>query len=175
MLLTADDGEEPLGDFNETLDQSKKLGGPQHPFWEIRNFRKALADSGLTHIGCSGTPYTWSNRHIFPNTVMEHLDRAYANLGWCLTALVLGGFKRHGCSPNKCEKIVADSWIMCSGHRRDMGLADHLEMCKQELKCWSRTALRIGKQRRDFLKGKLKRLLSGRITQESNEEIVKIR
>ncbi|KAL0338469.1 UNVERIFIED_CONTAM: putative mitochondrial protein [Sesamum angustifolium] len=32
------------GDFNEILDHSEKLGGPQRPVWQIRRFREALAD-----------------------------------------------------------------------------------------------------------------------------------
>ncbi|KAL0331698.1 UNVERIFIED_CONTAM: hypothetical protein Sangu_1715300 [Sesamum angustifolium] len=38
--------------------------------------------SGLSDIGFSGSSFTWSNRHIFQNTVLARLDRACANVGW---------------------------------------------------------------------------------------------
>ncbi|KAL0303975.1 UNVERIFIED_CONTAM: hypothetical protein Sradi_6265600 [Sesamum radiatum] len=46
------------GDFNEIIDQSEKAGG------------------------FSGEIFTWSNRHSFPDTVLERLDRACATLSW---------------------------------------------------------------------------------------------
>ncbi|KAL0427154.1 UNVERIFIED_CONTAM: hypothetical protein Slati_2890200 [Sesamum latifolium] len=70
------------GDFNEILDQSKKSGGQPRPNWQIQNFRRALDNCELVDIGCTGSPFTWSNRHCAPNTVLERLDRACANVGW---------------------------------------------------------------------------------------------
>ncbi|KAL0357534.1 UNVERIFIED_CONTAM: putative mitochondrial protein [Sesamum calycinum] len=70
------------GDYNEILDNSEKLGGPLRPNWLMRNFRNALVDCELHDIGCMGDPFTWSNRHIYPHTVSERLDRACANLDW---------------------------------------------------------------------------------------------
>ncbi|KAL0454592.1 UNVERIFIED_CONTAM: hypothetical protein Slati_0798400 [Sesamum latifolium] len=70
------------GDFNEILAPSEKSGGPPRPAWQIRRFRSALQECELADIGCMGDPFTWSNRHAYPNTVKERLDRACANLGW---------------------------------------------------------------------------------------------
>ncbi|KAL0434897.1 UNVERIFIED_CONTAM: hypothetical protein Sradi_0197600 [Sesamum radiatum] len=70
------------GDFNEILDQSEKLGGPPCPNWQIQNFRRALDQCGLVDMGFTGCPFTWSNRHCAPNTVLERLDRACMNVGW---------------------------------------------------------------------------------------------
>ncbi|KAL0436253.1 UNVERIFIED_CONTAM: putative ribonuclease H protein [Sesamum radiatum] len=70
------------GDFNEILYQSEKEGGSSRPQWQLRNFRMALSDYDLSDIGFRGDPFTWSNRHPFPNTIQERLDRACANLGW---------------------------------------------------------------------------------------------
>ncbi|KAL0364052.1 UNVERIFIED_CONTAM: putative mitochondrial protein [Sesamum angustifolium] len=70
------------GDFNEILDQSEKWGGPPRPLWQIRNFRRALTDCGLSDLGFSGEPFTWSNHHSSPGTIRERLDRACANWGW---------------------------------------------------------------------------------------------
>ncbi|KAL0421421.1 UNVERIFIED_CONTAM: putative mitochondrial protein [Sesamum latifolium] len=69
-------------DYNEILDQSEKSGGPPRPNWQIRNFRWALEDCGLSNIGFSGSSFTWSNRHLHPHIVLERLDRACANAGW---------------------------------------------------------------------------------------------
>ncbi|KAL0283170.1 UNVERIFIED_CONTAM: hypothetical protein Sangu_2906600 [Sesamum angustifolium] len=52
------------------------------PNWHMRNFRKALADCELHDIGFTGDPFTWSNRHTYPHTVSERLDRACTNFDW---------------------------------------------------------------------------------------------
>ncbi|KAL0350291.1 UNVERIFIED_CONTAM: hypothetical protein Sradi_4178300 [Sesamum radiatum] len=70
------------GDFNEILDQSEKWGGPPRPLWQIRKFRRALTDCGLSDLGYSGEPFTWSNHHSSPGTIRERLDQACANWGW---------------------------------------------------------------------------------------------
>ncbi|KAL0413099.1 UNVERIFIED_CONTAM: hypothetical protein Sradi_1511600 [Sesamum radiatum] len=69
-------------DVNEIIDQSEKAGGPPRPVWQMRKFRVALLESGLSDLGFLGEIFTWSNRHPFPNTVLERLDRACATLNW---------------------------------------------------------------------------------------------
>ncbi|KAL0407262.1 UNVERIFIED_CONTAM: hypothetical protein Slati_4040100 [Sesamum latifolium] len=69
------------GDFNEILDRSEKSGGPPRLNWQMRNFRTALTECGLSDIGFTGSPFTWINRHASPYTVYERLDRACANRG----------------------------------------------------------------------------------------------
>ncbi|KAL0445840.1 UNVERIFIED_CONTAM: hypothetical protein Slati_1711900 [Sesamum latifolium] len=70
------------GDFNEILDHKKKDGGSIRPNWQMRDFRRALADNGLHDPGYLGKPFTWSNKHDHPATVRERLDRACVSDSW---------------------------------------------------------------------------------------------
>ncbi|KAK4389861.1 hypothetical protein Sango_2323100 [Sesamum angolense] len=90
------------GDFNEILARSEKCGSPPRPNWQIQNFKRALSVSGLSDIGFSGSLFTWSNRHIFPNTVLAWLDRACANMGW---------------SQLFPETMVSHIQVNCSNHK----------------------------------------------------------
>ncbi|KAL0361921.1 UNVERIFIED_CONTAM: hypothetical protein Sradi_3876600, partial [Sesamum radiatum] len=96
-------------------DNNREKGGPPRPQWQIRNFRAALTDCDLVDIGFHGDPFTWSNRHSFPGTVYERLDRACANLEWSrLTTLAgylgmvnLGGSRPSGYNcPNVKRRII---------------------------------------------------------------------
>ncbi|KAL0437568.1 UNVERIFIED_CONTAM: hypothetical protein Sradi_0464700 [Sesamum radiatum] len=71
-----------IGDFNEILDHKEKEGGSIRPNWQMRDFRRALADNGLHDLGYLGEPFTWSNRQDHPATVRERLDRACASDSW---------------------------------------------------------------------------------------------
>ncbi|KAL0285584.1 UNVERIFIED_CONTAM: hypothetical protein Scaly_2814900 [Sesamum calycinum] len=100
-------------DFNEILGQSKKSGGPQHHAWQMRKFRSALVDCGFSDLGCSGEPFMWSNRHPYPNTILECLDRAYASGGWSQLFL-----------SNKVSHIL----MSCSNHKASI---IHLKMTQK--------------------------------------------
>ncbi|KAL0453909.1 UNVERIFIED_CONTAM: hypothetical protein Slati_1369000 [Sesamum latifolium] len=68
--------------FFKILDNSEKFGGPPRPNRQMQNFRNALLECDLHDIGFTGDPYTWSNRQLYPHTVVERLDRACANMSW---------------------------------------------------------------------------------------------
>jgi hypothetical protein len=71
-----------IGDFNEILDDSEKIGGLQRPRWQIENFRAALDDCGLQDIGFSGPPFTWCNKRDGDSMIQERLDRCVCNFRW---------------------------------------------------------------------------------------------
>ncbi|KAL3839206.1 hypothetical protein ACJIZ3_023797 [Penstemon smallii] len=71
-----------IGDFNALLYNSEKKGRNIIPAYQLREFRTALQDSGLSDIGFSGYPFTWSNGWEFPGTVEERLDRACVSHTW---------------------------------------------------------------------------------------------
>ncbi|KAK4381552.1 putative mitochondrial protein [Sesamum angolense] len=47
-----------VGDFNEILDDSEKIGGRQRPLWQVRRFREALASIDVFDLGFEGDPFT---------------------------------------------------------------------------------------------------------------------
>ncbi|KAL3820475.1 hypothetical protein ACJIZ3_006380 [Penstemon smallii] len=71
-----------MGDFNAHLYNSEKEGGNRTPGYQLRDFRVALQDSGLTDLGYSGYPYTWSNGWEFPRTINVRIDRACISDSW---------------------------------------------------------------------------------------------
>ncbi|KAL0340133.1 UNVERIFIED_CONTAM: hypothetical protein Sradi_4530100 [Sesamum radiatum] len=155
------------GDYNEILDNSEKLGGPLRPNWQMRNFRKALADCELHDIGCTGIRCGVIGTHIL--TVSERLDRACANLGWshlfpdalvthipvaCSDhkALVIQlrdrpeqaqqwsrpwRFEAAWLQSDQCERIVENSWNRGGGGSRSMDIAEKLTICQDSLRGWS--------------------------------------
>ncbi|KAL0404205.1 UNVERIFIED_CONTAM: hypothetical protein Sradi_2061300 [Sesamum radiatum] len=106
-------------DFNEILDQSEKSGGLQRPFSQIKSFRKALADNALTNIGCIGAPFTWSNRCIFPHTMMELPDRVCSNLGWSLKLSV--SHHHADCSDHKVFLVRLADYPEQTSHSSRLG------------------------------------------------------
>ena len=41
----------------------------------ISEFRKAIQECDLKDLGCSGHPFTWSNRRYGPHFIEERLDK----------------------------------------------------------------------------------------------------
>ncbi|GLT77765.1 hypothetical protein SLA2020_493240 [Shorea laevis] len=72
-----------VGDFNEIIDQSEKIGGALRSERQMENFRVTLETCGLTDLGYSGPHFTWSNCRDAGQLIHERLDRATANLEWC--------------------------------------------------------------------------------------------
>ncbi|KAL3812349.1 hypothetical protein ACJIZ3_013617 [Penstemon smallii] len=71
-----------IGDYNAILTHSDKEGRNLTPGYQLRDFRNALFDAGLSDIGFSGYRFTWSNGWEFPRTVKERLDRACISHSW---------------------------------------------------------------------------------------------
>ncbi|KAG6635752.1 hypothetical protein CIPAW_11G064200 [Carya illinoinensis] len=71
-----------VGDFNEILIQTEKVGGRQRAELQMNQFREALEDTMLYDLGCRNGFYTWSNRHNDHSFTKERLDRCVANNKW---------------------------------------------------------------------------------------------
>ncbi|XP_044399391.1 elongation factor 1-alpha-like isoform X1 [Triticum aestivum] len=88
-----------LGDFNEVLTSSEKLGGADRPQHYLDDFRQALDACELRDIGFEGDMYTWRNHSRELRTyICERLDRATANNEWCgafPNHIVVNGEPRH--------------------------------------------------------------------------------
>lgn len=70
-----------LGDFNEILSNSEKIGGTPRENWTFRNFRNMITTCDLTEMKSIGDKFTWSGeRHS--HSVKCCLDRAFINSEW---------------------------------------------------------------------------------------------
>ena len=75
------------GDFNEIVDFGEKLGIHDRPQSQMRNFREALSDCGLSDLGNQGTKYTWCNMQNYLDIFFARLDRGVSTSEWHLLLL----------------------------------------------------------------------------------------
>lgn len=71
-----------LGDMNEFISQSEKMGGRPVRSSQGRNLINFMDDAGLVDIGYNGCKYTWTNARDGIDLIQERLDRALANSPW---------------------------------------------------------------------------------------------
>ncbi|CAM8943685.1 unnamed protein product [Rhodiola kirilowii] len=71
-----------IGDFNEVISSSEVYGSRGRQNWQMENFRRALEECGLSDLGFSGYPFTFSNRREGEAEVRARLDRAVASVEW---------------------------------------------------------------------------------------------
>lgn len=71
-----------LGDFNNIVDLSEKLGGCQSTTVFMNKFINFLNNGNLISLMASGVPYTWCNGHNDNTRTYERLDRGVANSLW---------------------------------------------------------------------------------------------
>ena len=71
-----------LGDFNELLASSDKLGGnPLNPR-RVQFFKECLDSCGMVDLGFHGPRFTWVNKREVGHYIQERLDRGFANAMW---------------------------------------------------------------------------------------------
>ncbi|KAL9690018.1 hypothetical protein QQ045_010411 [Rhodiola kirilowii] len=71
-----------FGDFNEVCFGWEVKGGRVRGEWQMRAFREAMTDCGLTDLGFEGSAFTFSNRRIGQKEIKARLDRMIANNEW---------------------------------------------------------------------------------------------
>ncbi|XP_031127725.1 uncharacterized protein LOC116029802 [Ipomoea triloba] len=142
-----------MGDFNDLLHQSEKLGRIQHPQWLIQGFSEAINYSGLRNFEFKGYQYTWEKGRGTVNWVREKLDRILVNNQWldlfgearvesfeaCSDYLPLAlwplssvrvrkhrKFKFENCwlKKTRCREIMSRSWEISVG----LNLCDRFEL-----------------------------------------------
>ncbi|KAK3222225.1 hypothetical protein Dsin_009250 [Dipteronia sinensis] len=74
--------DQSAGDFNEILEDSEKVGGPQKLRSLLEGFRYALDDCNLQDLGFSGPAFTWCNKRGSFDMVQKRLYRCVWNLQW---------------------------------------------------------------------------------------------
>ncbi|KAL9673369.1 hypothetical protein QQ045_029625 [Rhodiola kirilowii] len=68
-----------MGDFNTISDWSEKQGGDLRDDGSMLDFNTFQVRAGLSDLGFSGNPFTWSNNQGEDSRVWERLDRVLAN------------------------------------------------------------------------------------------------
>lgn len=71
-----------IGDFNNIIDSSEKMGLNPQPSWLIDGFRQVIEDYQLNDLGMEGYEFTWSQSRGAPNCVEECLDRGLCSYSW---------------------------------------------------------------------------------------------
>jgi endonuclease/exonuclease/phosphatase family metal-dependent hydrolase len=71
-----------LGDFNEILYNSEKMGKAARAKSQMKVFREVLDNHCLRDLGFRDPWYTWDNRRLGLENIKERLDRVVAGLDW---------------------------------------------------------------------------------------------
>ncbi|KAK3222241.1 hypothetical protein Dsin_009266 [Dipteronia sinensis] len=113
-----------MGDFNEILCDSEKMGGNKKNWHQILNFREALDDCGLEEIGFVGPRVGMKNK----------VKRLYFEECWA--------------SYRECYNIVSASWLANIGGTITDVVLRNIESCGKRLADWN--ILRRRGMRRDI-------------------------
>ncbi|CAL8994798.1 unnamed protein product [Prunus brigantina] len=70
-----------MGDFNDILDASEKVGGVTRTVRSMLDFRTFGTNNKLLDLGFMGYPLTWRNRRL-DGGIQERLDRGLATNQW---------------------------------------------------------------------------------------------
>jgi len=95
-----------LGDFNEIISAAEKYSSTTRPPNQMRAFKEALEDGGLSDLGFSGPKFTWCNGRSGEEFTRERLDRALANQAWTAIYNVVKVNVLHRCSSDHHPLLV---------------------------------------------------------------------
>jgi hypothetical protein len=73
-----------VGDFNEILEASEKMGRIERQWYQMEAFRQALSNCALQDMGFQGNRFTWWNGRNGDDCVYERLDRGVCSAAWNL-------------------------------------------------------------------------------------------
>ncbi|XP_060961066.1 uncharacterized protein LOC133031553 [Cannabis sativa] len=152
-----------MGDFNNVLNQSEKVGGQPYPVWLIEGFQEAIRLCGLRDMEMHGHPLTWEKSRDSPSCIEARLDRALVNNDWLsifpmakLTNLEISPsdhsplfleltvpthdyrfkFENWWTTHQGYEEIIQSCWDRMEGHN----IEEKIEECGRELLQWGKDA-----------------------------------
>lgn len=76
-----------IGDFNQILSNSDRLGNPANAISSAPSFQQFLFNLGLSELDSTGPHYTWTNNRFGSSCTFERLDRAFYNGAWSSLSL----------------------------------------------------------------------------------------
>ena len=73
-----------MGDFNDIMHASEKLGPYAADVARISEFCGFIKQCGFFDLGYSGPAYTWTNKRFSSVHTYQRIDRCLGNAEWCL-------------------------------------------------------------------------------------------
>lgn len=183
-----------MGDFNEVCFSWERKSNRLKGEWQMKNFRKALQDSGLFDMGFRGVPYTFSNRRMGICETKARLDRAMVSADWFAkfpssqithvkTAtsdhdlLLMDFMEQHVRSSKKLFKFEP-MWLRCSDFNETVckswsdavngnkPLGQTLQRCSKDLTEWNRSSVGSVRDNIRILRSELEQVSQKERTQE---------
>ena len=71
-----------IGNFNDMIEESEKLGGNPLSVRRVREYRECMDHRNLLDLGFSVPKFTWTNKRDIGNLIQERLDRCWATPSW---------------------------------------------------------------------------------------------
>ncbi|XP_075659089.1 uncharacterized protein LOC142628952 [Castanea sativa] len=71
-----------MGDFNEILHESEKVGGNKRPASQMKHFGDVINRTNLRDLGYVGSDFTWCRHWGTPGWIRERLDRTFISTNW---------------------------------------------------------------------------------------------
>ncbi|XP_031090858.1 uncharacterized protein LOC115995850 [Ipomoea triloba] len=150
-----------MGDFNDLLHESEKLGRIQHPQWLIQgrvtvNWIREKLDRILVHNQWLDL-FGEARAKSFEAACSDHLPLAL----WSLSSVRVRKrrkFKFENCwlKETQCQEIVSRSWEISVG----LNLCDRFEVCSQEIWKWGKDFNKNLQPQIDHFRSQLGRLRS---------------
>ncbi|KAH7851462.1 hypothetical protein Vadar_011960 [Vaccinium darrowii] len=156
-----------LGDFNQVMQGSDKLGGHYPSQNSIIAFHGLISDCGRVDLEYKGPKYTWRNNRRGEDFIMERIDLAFANSKWrelydkamVFVEPAIGSnhnplllntdvplnrvgkpfrFESFWATEDSYKSVVEDSWIQNQEGSLMYSVCQKLRTCKVNLKNWSK-------------------------------------
>ncbi|KAG5524194.1 hypothetical protein RHGRI_031004 [Rhododendron griersonianum] len=154
-----------IGDFNEILSTSDKLGGNTPNLRRLSSFHGMLNACGLVDLEFKGPRFTWRNNRADGDFIMERLDMAFANAKWremhtqalLFVEAAIGSdhnplilntsfplrkvgkpfrFESFWTTEEGCKPVIAKAWAVDYEGSEMKKVCKKLRGCKEKLKVW---------------------------------------
>ncbi|XP_058106921.1 uncharacterized protein LOC131250655 [Magnolia sinica] len=159
------------GDFNATLDNSKRRSRRPADKASSSDFAEAINNAGLLDLGFSGNRFTWSNNQARSSRVWARLDRVLINVAWstlflpfqvthlpCIQSdhapllLVFPARTTSGPKPFRFQQmwaqhdlfsqVVRSAWNKAESTHPVYNVLSKLEQVKHDLRIWNKEIFR---------------------------------
>ncbi|KAH7834251.1 hypothetical protein Vadar_014192 [Vaccinium darrowii] len=173
-----------MGDFNQILGVSDKIGGLISNQNAITSFHELISDCGLVDLEFKGPKFTWRNNQSGESFIMERIDMAFANAKWremhdkammfvepaigfdhkpllLNTEVPLNKvgkpfkFESFWVTEDGCQEVIANSWNQHQNGSSMFSVCRKLKLCKENLKVWSNQTVGVLRHKIDVTKEKL--------------------
>ncbi|KAK4731165.1 hypothetical protein R3W88_024153 [Solanum pinnatisectum] len=140
-----------VGDFNDIMDKSEKVGGRSREVASFKNFKIFLWNLGAIDLGFKGKPWTWWCFRENDGIIQERLDRVIVSPGWRLEFPLAQIIHLN---TEASDKVLARTgrWLEQSK------ISSKLKKCRASLMSWLRRGKGNSKQRIIGIKNQIDKL-----------------